>query len=212
MSLRKVRSERAASDEIKRVLAATQQELERLRQDRQAREQRETKLTASLASIQADLERGTAQLNERSRRIRREQFTSAVLMFENIRNVFLRIRASENITANLQQSIREDPQHPQRREIEAAINGAEERLSVLRLANRANFQHYVETIYALAAIGTDAAESAGRAVAERFEARRLTIFTRAQASVSAHVDEAIKAGGAVSQSRLDQWLKVISGA
>ncbi len=203
----------AAPVEVKRVLEATQEELKRVLLEQQVQQKREAELTSTLAGIQADLERSAVQLNERARRIRREQFASAVLMSENIRGLFLRIRGAEGLIANLEGDIRDDPELRQRPEMEAAIEKGRNKIRTLRLANRANFDNYVETIYALAAAGSEAVALAGRAVGEQFRVRGLTIFDRAQARVSAHVAEAIETRGAVSQSGLNNWLKeIISGA
>ncbi len=94
--------------------------------------------------------------------------------------------------------------------MEARIAKARKQIGTLRLANRANFDNYVETIQALAAAGPDAVAVAGRAVREQFRVRGLTIFDQAQARVSAHVAEATETRGAVPRSRLDKWLKDIT--
>ena len=80
-------------------------------------------------------------------------------------------------------------------------------MAELRLANDANFDNYVTTIYALAGAGAKAAAAAQRAVADRFEARALTIFKKVQVKAAEHIRQTIQAGGTVSQSQLDNWLR-----
>ncbi len=197
------------SSDLQKALGATQEELERLRAEKDAHETDVTDLTATLGRIQADLERSITQLNERDKKIRREQFVSAVLMLENIRNLFIRIRIAEGRIKRLEDEIREDPNHSEREVIEAALPKARKKLEELKLANDANFENYVETIYALAAAGAEVVAVAERAVADRFEARALTIFNRVQIKVAEHIQRAIAAGGAVPQSQIDKWKKKI---
>ena len=195
------------SPDLQKALGAAKQELERLRTEKDASETNIADLTASLNSIQSNLERSIAQLNERDIRIRRQQFASAVLMLENIRNVFIRIYIARIRINELEDAIREDPNHPNRKKIESSIPNSRRRLAELRLANDANFDNYVTTIYALAGAGAKAAAAAQRAVADRFEARALTIFKKVQVKAAEHIRQTIQAGGTVSQSQLDNWLR-----
>jgi formylglycine-generating enzyme required for sulfatase activity/predicted nucleic acid-binding Zn-ribbon protein len=209
MNSRAILLSASGSTDLQNALGATQQELERLRAEKDASQTDITELTTTLARIQTDLERSITQLNERDKKIRREQFVSAVLMLENIRNLFIRIRVAEGRIKSFEDEIREDPNHSEREVIEAALPKARKKLEELKLANDANFENYVETIYALAVAGAEAVAAAKRAVADHFEARALTIFSRMQAKVAQHIRQAITAGGVVPQSQIDKWQKEI---
>ena len=201
----------SASSGLENALATTQQELKRLQAQSGKRETQISELKSAIARVQADLEGSIAQLNEREKVIRREQYASVILMHENIRTLKRRIAVARNIVVNLQDELREDPDPAKKEKIEAALRTADKKIEELRLANEANFQHYLTTIYALADAGTKAVATAEQAVDENFKARSLTIFTKAQTAVKKHIQEAIKFQGALPPSRQTQWFDEMGG-
>ncbi len=211
LKARKAILQKPASSELDDLLGATQKELNRLQAQSDVNKTEVSELTSTLARMQADLERSIVQLNERDKQIRHEQYASAVLMHANIRDTARRIKVAELTIRNLEEDIQKSPDNPRRKEVEATLPKAHIRVEELRLANDANFRHYVTMVYALAEAGREAAAVAERAVAEDFRTRGLTIFQDGQKEVHVHIEESIQAGGAVPQSRLDHWLTQISG-
>jgi hypothetical protein len=182
-------------------------ELERLRAGR-AKEKAE--LNRALAAIQRELEKSTAQLNERNRRITREQYESTVLMYASVRSIYLRrkfLRLFMNVTKS---EIKRTDDPAKKKRGKKALKQGEENLEKLALESKANFDHYVQGIYNLAGKDRSMVKAAAAAVSDLLKRRGLEkIYERARDGVEAHLEQTIQAGGVVPQSQLDSWLKQI---
>jgi formylglycine-generating enzyme required for sulfatase activity len=182
-------------------------ELERLREGR-AKERAE--LNQALAAIQRELEKSTAELNERNRRLTRQQYESTVLMYASVRSIYLRrkfIHLFMNVTKSEIKRV-DDPEKKKRGE--DALKHGQENLEKIRQETRANFDHYVQSIYTLADKERSMVRAAAAAVSDRFQRLGIgEVYERALAGVEAHIEETLRAGGAVPQSQLDRWLKEI---
>jgi formylglycine-generating enzyme required for sulfatase activity len=189
------KEEQASRQALEDLLKTTRRELEEERSRPRLRKDEVVALNAELVGIQTKLESSVAELNERARRIRRDQYASAVLMHGNIRNLTIRIDAANELIDNLEEK--------------ASVT--KERLTQLRLANKANFDYYVQTVFELSNTGTEAMGESRRAVSRWLEARHLAMFVPAEATVWDHIQEAASKQGAVPTGRLNQWLQEISG-
>lgn len=202
-------AEQSDPAELRAALAQARADLQTARQDRRQLQENLTEMRGSLSAVETALDASQTRINESFRKIQQERFTSLILLSESINNIERRTLAAENTVANLRDFIAENPDDPLVAKAERGIAEGGERIAELRVINRENFDAYVDTIRTLVAAGERAAERAYRAARDRLETRRVAFMDPTIEQVHAHVREALREDGHVSESRLDAWFRAI---
>lgn len=191
--------------------ARLRQDLEALKKDNTSQRLSSDQLTQRLGSIQAELDRSNAQLNDRNRRILRQQITTAVLLVNGYDNLNRRLFVADLMIKEEEGRLASLPPD-QRRETEARLQPFRGEMRNLRETNEQNFQLYVELLKELAKSSPDLVAAANRDIDREFESRKLIWYQRAKPVVDKHMGEARLNAATLNAARLAAWRDQIRAA
>ena len=187
------------------------QELETLKKDNTSQKLSSDQLTQRLGTIQSELDRSNAQLNDRNRRVLRQQITTAVLLVNGYDNLRRRLDVADSMLKEEESKLAPVPPD-QRREMEARMQTFRGEMRNLRETNEQNFQLYVELLKELARVNADQLAAANLELDREFEGRRLIWYQRAKPVVDKHMTEARMNYATLSAARLATWRDQIRAA
>lgn len=188
---------------------ALQEQLETLRKDSEKSSIDSQQLRSRLAEFQGSLDRSNAELNERNRRILRQQLTSILMMINSVDNLSRRLEVADRTLKEAEKNAEKEADTAKRKAVAEVLKGHRQSYEELIRTNTGNFNYYVELVQAAAAVPPKDMDSALNDIDAEFEKRRLLWFARARPIAVAHIEEARKRKGAVAESRLTDWRKDI---
>ena len=191
--------------------ARLHQELENLKKDNVSQKLGAGQLAQRLDAIQAELNKSNAQLNDRNRRILRQQITTTVLLVNSFDNLRRRLFVAE-ITLKDEEAGLSKLSPEARREVESRLPTFRSEIRNLRDTNDQNFQAYVELVKELAQVPADALNSASRDLDRDFEGKRLIWYQRAKPVVDMQIQEARLSPATLNAARLAVWREQIAAA
>ena len=154
-----------------------------------------------MGTIQSELGRSNAQLNDRNRRVLRQQITTAVLLVNGYDNLRRRLDVADSMLKEDESKLAPVPPD-QRREMEARMQTFRGEMRNLRETNEQNFQLYVELLKELARVNADQLAAANLELDREFEGRRLIWYQRAKPVVDKHMTEARMNSATLSAAEL----------
>lgn len=191
--------------------ARLRQELAALKNDNASQKLSSEQLTQRLGAIQAELDRSTAQLNDRNRRILRQQITTAVLLVNGYDNLRRRLEVANNMLKEDESGLAPVPPD-QRKEMEGRLQTFRANMRDLQETNEHNFQLYVELVKELAKVNADELAAANLELDREFAGRRLIWYQRAKPLVDKHMAEARLNPATLGSARLAAWRDQIRAA
>lgn len=191
--------------------ARLKQELEALKKDNATEKLSAEQLTQRLGSIQAELEKSNTQLNERDRRILRQQITTAVLLVNGYDNLRRRLDVAE-LTVKEEEGRLATMKPDERANLEPRFRTFRSEMRNLRETNEQNFQLYIELVKELGRIPADQVAAANRDLDHEFQGRKLIWYQRAKPIVDKHMEEARLSAATLGSNRFDAWRDQIRAA
>ena len=188
---------------------ALQEQLQKLRKDSEQSSLDSRQLRSRLAEFQGALDRSNAELNERNRRILRQQLTSILMMVNSVDNLSRRLEVADRTLKKEAEKNEKEPNAARRKVVAEELKGHRQSYEELVRTNTGNFNYYVELVQATVAVPPKDLDSALNGINADFETRRLVWYGRARPIAVAHIEEARKRNGAVAESRLTVWRKEI---
>ena len=183
--------------------------MQKLRKDSEQSSLDSRQLRSRLADFQGALDRSNPELNERNRRILRQQLTSILMMVNSVDNLSRRLEVADRTLKKEAEKNEKEPNAARRKVVAEELKGHRQSYEELVRTNTGNFNYYVELVQATVAVPPKDLDSALNDINAEFETRRLVWYGRARPIAVAHIEEARKRNGAVAESRLTVWRKEI---
>jgi formylglycine-generating enzyme required for sulfatase activity len=189
--------------------ARLRQELENLKKDNVSQKLGADQVAQRLGAIQAELDKSNAQLNDRNRRILRQQITTAVLLVNSFDNLRRRLLVADLMLKDEEAGLSKQPPDL-RREVEQRLPVFRSEVRNLRDTNAQNFQAYVELVKELSQVPADVLAAASRDLDRDFEGKTLVWYQRAKPLVDKQIEEARLNPATLNAARLAAWREQIA--